>query len=632
MARARGRDDRRARAATSARQPRILADASPHRGGAGAMVLTGRGVEQHADGTDTVTAAINLALALGLPGRRRSGYGCLTGQGNGQGGREHGQKSDQLPGYRSIEDPDDRAPRRRRCGAWTPESLPGKGVPAVELLGKLGGEVRALMVHGSNPVVSAPDATAVRRRLAALDLLVVCDFVPSETTELADVVLPGDPVGRGGGHDDQPRGPGAAPPPAAVEPAGRGPQRARRCSPTSPAARQPGARSTAIPRRSSTSSPRASAGGRADYSGLSHALLDDDEAALGTGRSPPDPRHAAAVRRAPSRTRTAGRGWCRSQPVARPTTSATTRRSTSSPAGCSRSTSPVPRPAASPALNRTAPESFVELHPQLALRLGIEAGDHVRVTSSRGRATAPGPDHPDIRPDTVFMPFHWAGEALRQRGHQRRDSTRSPGCRSSRCARSPWRRADRRSRMEETGMRQQVVVVGAGMVGHRFVEELVARDREHRFDVHLVGAEEYEPYNRILLTEVLARRCDVATLTLPRPARPGRRTTWGERHRHRPRRADRVDLDDGTALGYDHLVLATGAPRVRPADRGTRRRRAHPPRARPAHHRRLPRRGRAHRRTPGTPSCSAAECSASRPPAAWPVAGSRSPSCTSTGT
>ena len=46
------------------------------------------------------------------------------------------------------------------------------------------------MVHGSNPVVSAPDATAVRRRLAELDLLVVCDLVPSETTELADVVLP----------------------------------------------------------------------------------------------------------------------------------------------------------------------------------------------------------------------------------------------------------------------------------------------------------------------------------------------------------------------------------------------------------------------------------------------------------
>lgn len=107
-------------------------------------------------------------------------------------------------------------------------------------------------------------------------------------------------------------------------------------------------------------------------------------------------------------------------------------------------------------------------------------------------------------------------------------------------------------------MRQQVVVVGAGMVGHRFVEELVARDREHRFDVHLIGAEGYEPYNRILLTEVLARRCDVATLTLPRPpervvVRRGVSATAIDRA------AGRTHLDDGTALEYDHLVLATGA-------------------------------------------------------------------------
>ncbi|HSN37055.1 MAG TPA: molybdopterin-dependent oxidoreductase, partial [Arthrobacter sp.] len=85
---------------------RRLADGS-RRGGS--YILTGRGVEQHVDGTDTATAAINLALLLGLPGSARSGYGTLTGQGNGQGGREHGQKADQLPGYRKITDPAARA-------------------------------------------------------------------------------------------------------------------------------------------------------------------------------------------------------------------------------------------------------------------------------------------------------------------------------------------------------------------------------------------------------------------------------------------------------------------------------------------------------------------------------------------
>lgn len=178
-------------AAVVRRTARRLAAASPHRGGAGAYILTGRGAEQSTQGTATVTAAINLALALGLPGRAGSGYGCLTGQGNGQGGREHGQKADQLPGYRSIDDPDARA---HIASVWgvAPQDLPGRGLPAMELLHRLGTRdgPRALFVHGSNLVVSAPNAERVTRRLRSLDLLVVCDIVPSETTVLAEVVLP----------------------------------------------------------------------------------------------------------------------------------------------------------------------------------------------------------------------------------------------------------------------------------------------------------------------------------------------------------------------------------------------------------------------------------------------------------
>lgn len=82
------------------------------------MVLTARGPEQQSKGTDTVGAWINLCLASGKAGRLYSGYGCLTGQGNGQGGREHGQKADQLPGYRSIEDPAAREHVARVWG-WT---------------------------------------------------------------------------------------------------------------------------------------------------------------------------------------------------------------------------------------------------------------------------------------------------------------------------------------------------------------------------------------------------------------------------------------------------------------------------------------------------------------------------------
>jgi assimilatory nitrate reductase catalytic subunit len=156
-----------------------------------AYVLTGRGVEQHSKGTDTVAGFVNLALALGLPGREGSGFGCLTGQGNGQGGREHGQKADQLPGYRPISDP---AARAHVASVWgvAPEDLPGPGRSAYELLDALGGEQgpKALLVFGSNPVVSAPHASRVAERLASLSLLVVADFLPSETARMADVLLP----------------------------------------------------------------------------------------------------------------------------------------------------------------------------------------------------------------------------------------------------------------------------------------------------------------------------------------------------------------------------------------------------------------------------------------------------------
>ncbi|HEU4348912.1 MAG TPA: molybdopterin-dependent oxidoreductase, partial [Actinoplanes sp.] len=156
-----------------------------------AYVLTARGAEQHSKGTDTVSALINLALALGLPGRVGSGFGAITGQGNGQGGREHGQKADQLPGYRRLDDP---AARAHVAAVWgvDPDALPAPGVSAYELLDSLGSPdgPRALLLFGSNPAVSTPHAARIRERLAATQFVLVADFVPSETCQLADVILP----------------------------------------------------------------------------------------------------------------------------------------------------------------------------------------------------------------------------------------------------------------------------------------------------------------------------------------------------------------------------------------------------------------------------------------------------------
>jgi assimilatory nitrate reductase catalytic subunit len=155
------------------------------------MVLTARGAEQQAQGVANVLAFINLALALGRRGEPFTGFGTITGQGNGQGGREHGQKADQLPGYRRIDDP---AARAHMAAIWgiAAHEIPGPGHSAYELLDGLGRDdgARALLLIGSNPVVSAPRALHVEQRLRSLDLLVVADFFLSETASLADVVLP----------------------------------------------------------------------------------------------------------------------------------------------------------------------------------------------------------------------------------------------------------------------------------------------------------------------------------------------------------------------------------------------------------------------------------------------------------
>jgi assimilatory nitrate reductase catalytic subunit len=96
-----------------------------------AMILTARGPEQQSHGVGNVLAFINLALAMGKAGRPHCGYGCLTGQGNGQGGREHGQKADQLPGYRKLDNPEHRA-FIAGSGAWPRRTCRCPDVPLMK--------------------------------------------------------------------------------------------------------------------------------------------------------------------------------------------------------------------------------------------------------------------------------------------------------------------------------------------------------------------------------------------------------------------------------------------------------------------------------------------------------------------
>ncbi|MGN9906193.1 molybdopterin oxidoreductase family protein [Phytohabitans sp. LJ34] len=370
-----------------------------------AIILTARGAEQHAKGVDTVTAFINLALALGLPGRPGSGYGCLTGQGNGQGGREHGQKADQLPGYRKLDDP---AARAHVAGVWgvDPDDLPGPGPSAYELL--TGDEMRALLVFGSNPVVSAPRAGRVEARLKSLDMLVVADFVLSETAAIADVVLPTAQWAEEDGTMTNLEGRVLRrhalrePPPDVRTDLAVIAELASRLG--------AGARFTTEPRAVFEELRRASAGGTADYAGVTWERVDAEDGVFWPCPSvdrPGTPRLFLDAFATPD-------GQARFLPVEhRPVAEEvdaefplylTTGRVLAQYQSGAQTRRIEP-------LRRSAPNAFVELHPDLAARLGIEAGDEVVVTSRRGEMRAPARLTETIRPDTVFAPFHWGGAA-----------------------------------------------------------------------------------------------------------------------------------------------------------------------------------------------------------------------------
>jgi assimilatory nitrate reductase catalytic subunit len=154
------------------------------------VVMFARGVEQQRKGVDNVACYTNLALVLGQIGKFASGVATFTGQGNGHGGCEHGQKADLLPGYRKLTDPE-AVKYVSKVWGIDPSEMPGPGISAYEMLDSINqGTVRGMHVICSNPVVSSPNAQHVTRSKEKLDFLVVNDFFLSETAELADVVLP----------------------------------------------------------------------------------------------------------------------------------------------------------------------------------------------------------------------------------------------------------------------------------------------------------------------------------------------------------------------------------------------------------------------------------------------------------
>jgi assimilatory nitrate reductase catalytic subunit len=387
---------------------RILAAARLYGRAATSLIMHARGIEHSTHGVDNCLACINLALARGQVGKPGGGTMMVTGQGNGQGGREVGQKANQLPGYRHIDVPEEREHIAKFWGIPV-EELPWEGAAATEMVHLMAdGEIKSCMIVCSNLMVSLPDNQVVQRALQNLDPLVVIDFFQSETANFADVVLPGSVWCEDEGTTTNLEGRvikinKAADPPGEAQPDWvivR--ELAKRLG-----------RGQFFPYKSAldiwNELREASKGGVSDYYGITWEKIDEQGGVFWpcpTLDHPGTPRLFTERFGFPD-------GRARMFPI------------------------PYQPPAEEPGgmypfrlttgrvvyhylsgtqtrrlgfLNAQAPEPWVEIHPQAAARLGIVNDEIVRVRTPRFSMEVKALVVPTIRPDTLFIPYHYGGK------------------------------------------------------------------------------------------------------------------------------------------------------------------------------------------------------------------------------
>ncbi len=373
-----------------------------------AIALHARGIEHQSKGVENCSALINLCLATGNIGRAGAGCSMITGQGNGQGGREHGQKCDQLPGQRQIDDP---AARAHVAKVWgiSPEEIPQAGLSAQEIMNAIhAGEIKALFSICFNPTVSLPNSDFTCEALDKLEFFGVVDFFLSETAHHADVVLAGSLQ-----EEDE----GVV---ANVE--GRVLHIQKAVNPPGHArvdweiycdlARRLG-KEKFFPYRSSREIfdelREASRGGHADYYGITYEKIDRQ---LGVFWPCPSLEHPGTPRLFENLKSMHADGKFRFM--------LTPYRESGDPVNEEFPVYLTTGRLVSQYLSGTQtrrigalvdqfPQPRIEIHPRLAGQHGIKDGDWVAVMTRRTEITLRAMVVRTIRPDTVFIPYHWSG-------------------------------------------------------------------------------------------------------------------------------------------------------------------------------------------------------------------------------
>lgn len=576
-----------------------------------AMALWSMGANQSAVGTLKNQALINLCLATGNIGRAGTGPLSLTGQPNAMGGRESGGLAHLLPGYRSVASSEDRLELRRawRLPPRAPGISPQAGVPATELCEAIErGEVRAVWIVATNPVVSQPDAERFAAALRMCELVIVQDaFHPTETGALAHVLLPaaGWPEKDGTMTNSERRVSlvrRALDPPGEALPDWEIFARVGRALGHAEAFAWEDAAAVYDEYAALT------AGRLCDVSALSHErLLREGPLQWPVPRRRTGDDHPGTPRLYGSRRFPTPDGRARlvaaphSDPVDAPSEEFPLMLTTGRVAGQWHT---MTRTGKSPALLAAEPEPFLELHAEDALAAGLRDGELVRIRSRRGAAHLKLRISDRVAPGVAFAPFHWgdlhleAGRlplngvtspaldptskqpelkatAICVEAEPLAQSARVPGASSA----EPPSHASPASTGRRQGSVRDLLVVGTGMAAMATVEAALAHDPS--LQVTLVGREPDPPYDRVALSHLLAGKVAEGRLAL-KPA-----AWFAERGVRLIAGAEvtALDLEEGIAtlgaggapgvasqtIPFGKLVLATGSQPALPPIAGIRR-------------------------------------------------------------
>ncbi len=153
-----------------------------------ASIIYAMGITQHITGTDNVKSIANLSMLCGNVGIEGGGVNPLRGQNNVQGACDMGGLPNVYPAYQQVAAED---AHKKFEAAWGAKLSTKPGLTLMEIMAAAGkGEIKALYIMGENPLLSDPDLKHVEEELRNLELLIVQDIFNTETSRLADVVLP----------------------------------------------------------------------------------------------------------------------------------------------------------------------------------------------------------------------------------------------------------------------------------------------------------------------------------------------------------------------------------------------------------------------------------------------------------